>query len=58
MDRRLALMATRDDGIRFLLLADLVKTDGDKSYHSVDLVHPSIKGSRAIADLLAALITD
>jgi acyl-CoA thioesterase I len=58
MDRRLAQMADRDDGVQFLLLADLVKIDGDKSYHSIDLVHPSIKGSRAIADLLAALITD
>lgn len=49
MDRRLEAMAKSIEGVSFVRLADLVKTDGDTSYHAVDLVHPSIKGSRAIA---------
>lgn len=57
MDRRLTLMAARDPGISFVLLSDLVTQDGDRSYHGVDMVHPSVKGSRAIAARIAALIT-
>lgn len=56
MDRRLKKMALRQKGVTFLLLADLVKVDGDKTYHGIDLVHPSVKGSRAIAAKVAALI--
>jgi len=56
MDRRLTLMADRDDGISFVLLSDLVTQDGDRSYHGIDMVHPSIKGSRAIAARIAAII--
>jgi acyl-CoA thioesterase I len=49
LDLRLAAMAKAMEGVSFLRLADLVKKDGDTSYHAIDLVHPSIKGSRAIA---------
>jgi acyl-CoA thioesterase-1 len=56
LDRRLAAMAELDGGVTFLLLADLVKKDGDKSYHGLDLVHPSVKGSRAIAARVADLM--
>jgi len=56
MDRRLTLMADRDPGISFVLLSDLVTQDGDRSYHGIDMVHPSVKGSRAIAARIAALI--
>lgn len=56
MDRRLTLMADRDPGIRFVLLSDLVTQDGDRSFHGVDMVHPSVKGSRAIAARIAAQI--
>lgn len=49
MDRRLTAMASATEGVSFIRLADLVKKDGDTSYHAIDLVHPSIKGSRAIA---------
>jgi acyl-CoA thioesterase-1 len=56
LDRRLAAMAARDEGVQFLLLANLVKVSGDRSYHAFDLVHPSVKGSRAIAAKVAALI--
>ena len=57
MDRRLARLSERDPGFRFVLLSDLVTTDGDRSFHGIDLVHPSVKGSRAIAGRIAALIT-
>lgn len=56
MDRRLASMAARDDGVTFLPLSDLVQKDGDTSFHSLDLIHPSVKGSRAIAARIKALI--
>jgi acyl-CoA thioesterase-1 len=56
MDRRLGKMAARNKGVTFLRLADLVKVDGDRTYHGIDLVHPSVKGSRAIAAKVAALI--
>lgn len=56
MDRRLTLMEAKDEGFHFVLLADLVTQDGDRSYHGIDMVHPSVKGSRAIAARIAALI--
>jgi lysophospholipase L1-like esterase len=56
MDRRLTKMATFDDGVEYLLLANLVKKDGDRSYHGMDLIHPSVKGSRAIAAEIANLM--
>ena len=58
MDRRLARMAEVTEGVTFLPLADLVTKEGDTSYHAMDLVHPSVKGSRAIAARIAALIGD
>ena len=42
-------MAEVTEGVTFLPLADLVTKEGDTSYHAMDLVHPSVKGSRAIA---------
>lgn len=56
LDQRLALMAARDSGVHFLRLADLVRRPGDTTYHFIDGVHPSLKGSAAIADRLAAII--
>lgn len=56
MDRRLALMAKAQKGVSFVRLADVVKKDGDTSYHGVDLIHPSAKGSRAIAARIVGLI--
>lgn len=56
MDQRLARMAGRDPGITFLPLSDLVQRPGDTSYHFIDNVHPSLKGSAAIAARLAAII--
>lgn len=54
-DRRLAAMAARDAGVIFVPMADLVPM-GDKSFHGLDRVHPSAKGSRAIAHRLAGAI--
>ncbi|KPP86860.1 MAG: GDSL-like lipase [Rhodobacteraceae bacterium HLUCCA08] len=57
MDRRLAAMAARDPGVVFVSLARLVP-DGDDSYHARDLIHPSPRGSAAIAALVARRIAD
>ncbi|WP_281955507.1 SGNH/GDSL hydrolase family protein [Pseudophaeobacter arcticus] len=56
LDRRAARMAARDDGVYFLSLADLVP-HGDRSYHAFDMIHPSVKGSDAIATRIVDLIT-
>lgn len=52
MDRRLAKMAALDKGVDFMPLSDLVPY-GDISYHQLDRIHPSIKGSQAIAARIA-----
>ena len=43
MDRRLAKMAARDKGVRFVSLASVVPSGGT-SYHQTDRIHPSPKG--------------
>lgn len=55
MDRRLARLAALDRGVHFLSLGDLVP-HGDRSYHGVDLIHPSPKGSREIGQRIARII--
>jgi len=55
LEGRIATMAARDDGIHFLSLADLVPS-GDRSYHSVDMIHPSIKASKVIGERVAEII--
>ncbi|MGO4915010.1 SGNH/GDSL hydrolase family protein [Pseudogemmobacter sp. W21_MBD1_M6] len=55
LDRRLGRMALRDAGVEFLSIADLVP-NGDRSYHQIDLIHPSVKGSRAIGKRIARRI--
>ncbi|WP_297538901.1 SGNH/GDSL hydrolase family protein [Roseovarius sp.] len=55
MDRRVALLAGLDRGVHFLPLADLVP-HGDRSYHGIDLIHPSLKGSRVIGQRIAEII--
>jgi lysophospholipase L1-like esterase len=54
-DKRLERMAALDEGVYFVSLADLVPY-GDRSYHWVDMIHPSTKASRAIAERIAAII--
>jgi acyl-CoA thioesterase I len=53
LDRRLAALDALDAGMDFVPLSDLVP-NGDRSFHQLDLIHPSRKGSREIALRLAA----
>ena len=54
-EHRLNQMAASDPGIYFLSLADLVP-HGDRSYHAFDMIHPSPKATRKIAQRVAAFI--
>ncbi|KIC51777.1 SGNH/GDSL hydrolase family protein [Tateyamaria sp. ANG-S1] len=54
-EARLARMAARDAGVTFVSVADLVP-HGDLSFHDIDRIHPSAKGSAAIAARIAAII--
>ncbi|WP_299651561.1 SGNH/GDSL hydrolase family protein [uncultured Tateyamaria sp.] len=54
-ETRLDLMAARDDGVTFVSVADVVPY-GDLSFHDGDRIHPSPKGSAAIAARIAAAI--
>ncbi|WP_294620811.1 SGNH/GDSL hydrolase family protein [uncultured Roseovarius sp.] len=55
MDRRMSRLAQLDRGVHFLSLADVVP-HGDRSYHTVDLIHPSAKGSTEIGKRVAEVI--
>ncbi|MQQ08678.1 SGNH/GDSL hydrolase family protein [Epibacterium sp. SM1979] len=55
MEERVAEFAGNDPGLHFISLVDLVP-EGDLSFHTLDRIHPSVKGSRAIAARLAATI--
>jgi len=52
---RLQAMAKRDSGVFFLSAANVVP-HGDLSYHAEDRIHPSSKGSAAIASMIARVI--
>ena len=54
-EARLAAMAARDPGVYFVSLADMVP-HGDRSYHGFDMIHPSPKATRRIAERVAAII--
>ena len=55
LESRIAAYAQKDDGVHFLSLADLVP-NGDRSYHGVDMIHPSLKASKVIGGLVAEII--
>lgn len=55
LERRLGLLAAKDDGMEFLSLADLVPS-GDRSYHAIDMIHPSLKASAEIGRMVARII--
>ncbi len=55
LDRRLATLASLDAGVTFLPMSDLVP-HGDRSFHQIDRIHPSAKGSRSIAARIATVI--
>lgn len=54
-ESRVAELAALDDGIHFLSLTDLVP-HGDRSYHALDMIHPSVKASRKIGERIAGII--
>lgn len=57
MDRRVALLASLDRGVHFLPLADMVPY-GDRTYHGIDLIHPSFKASRKIGERIARIVVE
>ncbi|WP_299963615.1 SGNH/GDSL hydrolase family protein [uncultured Roseobacter sp.] len=54
-EQRIARMAKQQPGVHFVSLQDLVP-HGDKSYHAADRIHPSRRGSRAIAMRIAQIM--
>lgn len=54
-ERRVANFAAAHDGVYFLPISNLVPA-GDRSYHSGDMVHPSIKASSIIGRKIAQII--
>ncbi|PCJ10236.1 MAG: GDSL family lipase [Rhodobacteraceae bacterium] len=55
LEQRIARLAEIDSGIYFLSLRDLVPY-GDRSYHALDMIHPSIKASTVIGNKIAQII--
>ena len=58
LEARIKKLADLDSGITFVSLADMVP-HGDSSFHALDMIHPSPKGSAAAARrVLAAIQSD
>ncbi|WP_238704968.1 SGNH/GDSL hydrolase family protein [Parasedimentitalea marina] len=55
LEQRVSRLADLDSGVYFLSLRDLVP-NGDRSFHALDMIHPSIKASTAIGNKIAAII--
>ncbi|MCP5072461.1 MAG: SGNH/GDSL hydrolase family protein [Rhodobacteraceae bacterium] len=55
LERRVYRLVQLDPGLHFVSLADLVP-HGDRSYHGIDMIHPSVKGSAAIGRRVADII--
>lgn len=55
LEARIAVMAKQDPGVSFVSLADIVP-HGDRSYHAVDMIHPSRKGSVAASKRIISSI--
>lgn len=54
-ERRVQELAGLDGGVYFLSLANLVP-HGDRSYHAIDMIHPSVKASQEIGKRIADII--
>lgn len=54
-ESRVQKLANLDEGIHFLSLADLVP-HGDRTYHAIDMIHPSVKASQEIGKRIAEVI--
>ena len=55
LEARVANFAASESGVVFMYNKDLVP-EGNRSFHAIDRIHPSVKGSRAIARGLVAVI--
>ncbi len=55
LEQRISKLSELDRGLYYLSLSDLVP-DGDASFHAIDMIHPSVKGSTAIGQLVANII--
>ncbi|MFY0311978.1 SGNH/GDSL hydrolase family protein [Leisingera sp. D0M16] len=55
LESRIERLAALDEGIYFVSNKDLVPY-GDRSYHALDMIHPSVKGSSEIGRKVAAII--
>jgi len=51
LEARIAKLAALDPGLTFVSLADMVP-HGDASFHALDMIHPSPKGSATAAKLV------
>ena len=56
-ESRLKQLSEKHRGFYFLRLSNLVPK-GDRSFHSVDMIHPSVKASKIIGKLIADIIRD
>ena len=57
LEARIGVMAKQDAGVNFVSLADIVPY-GDRSFYGVDMIHPSKKGSLAVAGRIADAIRE
>ncbi|NNE52446.1 MAG: SGNH/GDSL hydrolase family protein [Sulfitobacter sp.] len=55
LEARISVMARQDPGVSFVSLADMVP-HGDASFHGLDMIHPSPKGSQAATDRIIKAI--
>ena len=55
LEARVADLAARVEGLYYVSLQDLVPY-GDRSFHAIDGIHPSLKGSREIAAQVARVM--
>ncbi|WP_434086051.1 SGNH/GDSL hydrolase family protein [Leisingera thetidis] len=55
LEARIEKLAALDEGIHFLSLKDMVPF-GDRSYHALDMIHPSVKASSEIGRKIAGII--
>jgi hypothetical protein len=55
LEHRVSALSKIDKGLHFVSLADLVP-NGDRSFHAMDMIHPSLKASAMIGERLAKLM--
>lgn len=55
LQRRISKIPALDDGVFYVRASDIVGS-GDTSFHSGDRVHPSVKGSAALAQRIAEIV--